>query len=71
MCMPNESESRSRPVSISRPDKETEEVIENAVRMAVEVGIAAAEAYLQKHDVSKWTSLRVLSQDPTVRRKPR
>lgn len=71
MCMPNDPKFTPEPLSISRPDKETEEIIENAIRMATEVGMAAAEAYLQKHNVSKWTALRVLSQDPRLRRKPR
>lgn len=69
--MPNDPTFVPKPLSLSRPDKETEEIIENAVRMAMEVGTAAAEAYLQRYNVSKWTALRVLSQDPKMRRKPR
>ena len=69
--MPNDPKLTSKPLSISRPDKETEEIIENAVRIAMEVGMTAAEVYLQLHNVNKRTALRVLSKDPTVRRKPR
>jgi hypothetical protein len=69
--MPNDPKFTSEPLSISRPDKETEEIIENAVRIAMEIGMTAAEAYLQLHNVNKRTALRVLSQDTTVRRKPR
>lgn len=55
----------------SRPDIVTEEIIEVAVQIAMEVGLSAAEEYLNSYGVSTWTSLRVLSQNDMIRRKPR
>ena len=71
--MPKDYESTPDQASLlaSRPDKETEEIINTAVRMVMEVGMAAAEAYLHRHNVNKWTALRVLSHSPETRRKPR
>lgn len=55
----------------SRPDAAAEEIINTAVRMVMDVGLAAAEEYLRGQGVSKRTALRVLSHNSLVRRKQR
>ena len=56
---------------LSRPDTVTEQIIETAVRMVMEVGLTAAENYLRNHGVGIKTSLRVLGHNPRARRRPR
>lgn len=56
---------------LSRPDTETEKAVNIAVRLVMEVGLSAAEEYLISRGVDKITTLRVLSYDPRVRRRPR
>lgn len=53
----------------SRPDTQTEEIIDTAVRMVMEVGLTAAEEYLHRKGVNRRTSLRVLSYNAQTRRK--
>lgn len=70
-------ESRKSPKSnstanlTSRPDADTEEIINTAVQMVMEVGLSAAEEYLRDKGVSKKTALRVLGHNAQARRKPR
>lgn len=70
-------ESRKSPKSnltanlTSRPDADTEEIINTAVQMVMEVGLSAAEEYLRDKGVSRKTALRVLGHNAQARRKPR
>lgn len=70
--MDNDNHSKKAPPSsfLSRPDTETERIIEIAVRMVMEVGLSAAEEYLRGRGISTKTSLRVLNYNPSVRRRP-
>ena len=64
------SSSRTHAVPLSsRPDTETEKIIDTAVRMVMEEGLTAAEEYLHSKGVNRRTSLRVLSYNSCVRRK--
>ena len=71
MHKPTTSETASAPLFASRPDTPTEQIVETAVRMVMEVGLSAAEQYLHRQGVDKRTSLCVISQVPEIRRKKR
>lgn len=65
-CEPNPGRT-----TLSRPDKITEAIIETAIRITMDEGLAAARAYLRKYDVDSWTAMRVLSRNSSFRRKSR
>lgn len=48
-----ESESTRAPLATSRSDQTAEEIIEIAVRLVMEVGLAAAEEFLHSRSVGK------------------
>ena len=69
--MPTSSNSSPTVRLSSRPDQESERIIDTAVEMVMEVGLSAAEQYLLNMGVSKKTTLRVLGHNAQARRKPR
>ena len=66
-----ESESTRAPLATSRSDQTAEEIIEIAVRLVMEVGLAAAEEFLHSRSLGKSIALKALCQTAAIEKKPR
>ena len=71
MHMQTESESTLVPLVSSGSDQTAEEIFEIAVRLVMEVGLAAAEEFLHSRSLGKSIALKALCQTAAIEKKPR